>query len=172
MRPIMLMGTMAAIITLSTSAAGLAADGPPGGTVAIGPAGAGPKGGPDCGPRGGFAQKLNLSDDQLEKMHAIKTKFQTDTATKQAELKVLHIQLREILSAESINKQAALSLQSKINNLKGELATARLNSMIERAEVLTSEQRKEIHHRMLQREGSFKKGHHGRGGHRGFGRGF
>ncbi len=167
MRPISLMGTLAAIITMSTFAPALAAEGP-GGTVALSPTAGGLKCAPgQCesrGPRGGFMAQLNLSDDQLERFHAIRTKFQTDTAIKQAELKVLGIQLREILSAEKIDKQGAASVQSKINNLKADLANARLSSMIEKAEVFTPEQRKELHHRMLQREGAFGGHHGGRGG--------
>lgn len=110
---------------------------------------------------------LNLSDEQLEKLHNIRVKSKTANASKRAELSVLRTQLREALSAENVDKQAAFSIQSKINALSADLSNARLASMIEKSEVFTAEQRKEIRHRMLQKEGSFGgHGGHGRGGFR------
>lgn len=166
MRSTTLMGILAGVITLSTIAPSFAEG--PGGVVALSPS-SGPKGAAQCGPGGGprgFFQQLNLTDDQLEKFHAIRTKYATETAAKQAELKVLRIQLREALSAEKIDKQAAFAINSKINALKADLSNARLASMIEKADVFTPEQRKEMHHRMLQREagGGRGHGHHGWGG--------
>lgn len=167
MRPLMLMGTMAAIVSLTAFAPVVAADGPAGAVVPVGPGG--PPAMKGCPPGfgghgGGVMKSLNLSDEQLEKLHNIRVKSKTGTAVKRAELQVLSTQLREILSAENIDKQAAFSLQSKINALRADLSNARLASMIEKSEVFTPEQRKEIRHKMLQREGAFGgRGHGGRG---------
>lgn len=153
MRPLMLMGTMAAIAAVTTFAPVIAADGPPGAAVPVGPGGPAMKCFPGGGRHhGGFMKSLNLSDDQLEKLHAIRVKSKTATAGKRAELSVLQTQLREALSAENIDKQAAFSIQSKINALRADLANARLASLIEKSDVFTTEQKKEIRHKMLERE--------------------
>lgn len=169
MRPLMLMGTMAAIATLTTFVPVTAADGPAGASVPVGPGGPAVKACPPGfgGHRGGFMKTLNLSDEQIEKLHNIRVKSKTGMAVKRAELSVLTTQLREALSAENVDKQAAFSIQSKINALRADLSNARLASMIEKSEVFTAEQRKEIRHRMLQTEGAFGgRGGHGRGGFR------
>lgn len=171
MRPLMLMGTMAAIVSLTAFAPVVAADGPVGALVpSVGPGGTTTTAIKGCPPGfgghgGGFMKSLNLSDEQLEKLHNIRVKSKTGNALKQAELQVLSTQLQEALSAENIDKQAAFALQSKINALRADLSNARLASMIEKSEVFTAEQRKEIRHKMLQREGAFGgRGHRGHGG--------
>lgn len=85
--------------------------------------------------------KFKLSDEQKSKLSSLKNQFILDTATKKAELKVAKNQLREEMGKTSIDKSAAMGLQSKISSLSGELASARLNMMIAAADVLTPEQR-------------------------------
>lgn len=98
--------------------------------------------------------KFNMTDEQKSKLSSLKNQYILDTATKKAELKVASNQLREEMGKSSIDKSAAQGLQSKINSLRGELASARLNMLLAAADVFTPEQRE-----------AFKKMRHGRHGH-------
>lgn len=100
-----------------------------------------------------FAQ-FKMSDDQKSKLASLKNQYILDTATKKAELKVAKNQLREEMGKTSIDKSAAMGLQSKISSLRGDLSSARLSMMIAAADVFTPEQRE-----------AFKKMRHARHGH-------
>lgn len=96
--------------------------------------------------------KNPISDAQRQKLHALRDQFILDTAQTKAQLRVSEDQLHELLSASTIDKSAALSLQSKINSLRGSLADAHLKLKLAMTDVFTPEQRAEMH-----------KWHHGHG---------
>lgn len=100
-----------------------------------------------------------LSAEQKSKLGQLRDQYVLSTATKKAELQVASRQLKETMHGTTVDKSAALSLQSKINGLKGELSTARLNMMLASSDVFTPEQREQMQkfHKM--------RGHHGK--HRG-----
>ncbi len=106
---------------------------------------------------------LKVTAEQREKLMALRNQYILDTATKKAELKVAKSQLRATFKKPTIDKTAALSLQSKINGLKSDLSTARLSMKLAAADVFTAEQR-----------AAFSKMHRGYGHKRGCGpsRGF
>lgn len=128
-------------------------------------------------------KKFELSTEQLEKLHALKNQYSTANSAKKAELKTLKGQLRDVLTAVSVDKSQALSLQGKINAIKADLANSRVSFMADASTVFTTEQRQQMHRRALMRGmgghrhhgggggcgGGFRggKGHHG-GGHGGF----
>lgn len=84
---------------------------------------------------------LRVTTEQREKLMALRNQYILDTATKKAELKVAKSQLRATFKKPTIDKTAALSLQSKINGLKSDLSTARLSMKLAAADVFTAEQR-------------------------------
>lgn len=98
---------------------------------------------------------LKVTTEQREKLMALRNQYILDTATKKAELKVAKSQLRSTFKKPTIDKQAALSLQSKINGLKADLSTARLSLKLACADVFTAEQR-----------AAFSKMHRGGYGHK------
>ncbi len=111
--------------------------------------------------------RFNLSDEQLEKLHAAKMQFNESNAPKIAQLKVLQEQLKDTLSKPVVDKGTALSIQSKINGVKDDLATARVSMMADTSTIFTAEQREQFRHRFLT-GGSFHGRNHGRhGGHGG-----
>jgi Spy/CpxP family protein refolding chaperone len=116
-----------------------------------------------CGP-GGFerGKKLDFSDSQLEKMSSLKNQYLDKTASQLSQLGVLERQLRDVLSQPSIDRAKAESVQSKINSLKADLSTARLNLKIDEIGILTPEQREKMRHRMLVSESFGHKFGHGR----------
>jgi Spy/CpxP family protein refolding chaperone len=101
---------------------------------------------------------LKVTAEQREKLMNLRNQYILSTAQKKAELTVAKNQLRTVFKQPTIDKQAALSLQTKINGLKGDLSTARLNLKLAAADVFTAEQR-----------AAFSKMHHGYGHKRGCG---
>lgn len=123
-----------------------------------------------CG-GGGQRGHMDLSDAQLEKMSGLRNKFLDSTSAQRTELESLYRQMKGVFTKPEVDRQQALEIQSKINNVKANLSTARLNFKLEELSVLTPEQREKLRHRMLLSE-SFGGGfHHGgpvrMGGHGG-----
>jgi len=85
--------------------------------------------------------KFSLTTDQKEKLSALRDQFKLSTAQKKAELEVAVHQQRELMSKAVIDKSAVLSLQSKINALRDELANARIEMALNSSSVFTPEQR-------------------------------
>ncbi|MBS1996698.1 MAG: Spy/CpxP family protein refolding chaperone [Cyanobacteria bacterium SZAS LIN-2] len=98
-------------------------------------------GGKACAGKCGFDSALKLTPEQKEKLGSLRDSFKLSTADKKAQLDVAHDQMRRLLEQPTIDKQAALSLQNKINGLKDELSTARLNMMLASADIFTPDQR-------------------------------
>ncbi len=110
-------------------------------------------------------KRIPLTTDQLEKLSVLKNKLTLDTAEKKAELKVGRRQLFDLLSKPKVDKQEVLTLNSKLKALKGDISDSRLDFMLAASEVLTPEQKEQIHNRMLTRslKGGFHR-HHRFGG--------
>jgi Spy/CpxP family protein refolding chaperone len=115
--------------------------------------------------------KSTLTDEQLEKIAALKDNFLSKTAGKKVELKGLGRQLRGLLTKKEVNRQEAFVLQEKISTLRADLAKEKLAFRLDMMSVLTDEQREKIRHRMLMKQAFGGHKHHGRhfafAGHRG-----
>ncbi len=101
-----------------------------------------------CG-KASFLESLNLTDAQLEKMAALKDDFETDTAGKKAELKVLFRKMHNLMTMPTIDRGQITAVHDRINALITDLSNARLNYMMDKADVLTPDQRKQIRHKIL-----------------------
>ena len=98
-------------------------------------------GGPACQGRGGLDSSLKLSPDQKQKLGALHDQFILSNADKKAQLQVAHDQMHRLFEASAIDKQAVLSLETKINGLRDDLAVSRVNLMLASADIFTPEQR-------------------------------
>jgi len=107
---------------------------------------------------------VRLSDDQLERMVSLKDKYETSTASKRAQLHSNEQQLRNAMTAPSIDHSKLASLNDSINSLRNDLSRTKLEYMEDRAEVLTPEQRAGLHHMMLMHEAMGGNHHCGGGG--------
>lgn len=120
---------------------------------------------------------LRLTDAQLEQLRALKDKYFADNTMKRAQLKVLKGQLRSEMTKETIDRNAVLGVQAKINALQADISNARIAQMLDASAVFTPEQRKAMHSRMLRRGMGFggqhggKRFHGGKRGHCGGRRG-
>jgi Spy/CpxP family protein refolding chaperone len=106
------------------------------------------------------AQRISLSDDQLEKIHSLRNDYLDAVGPKMCEIASKHRKLKDVLLATSIDSAKAKSLQGDINSLKDEISNLKLQNKLDCLSVLTPEQRKEIRSRMLRFSGH----HHHHGG--------
>lgn len=123
------------------------------------------------GRRGGgdFMKAFGFTTEQLEKMNSLKLSFQTSTSPKKAELMNLHRELRDNMTKPGTSKSELLSLQSKINTLRADLATSKISYMADKMALMTDDQKAKIREFSLKRGmgGGHGKGHFrgGKGGH-------
>lgn len=93
---------------------------------------------------GRLFQKLELSDDQVEKISELKE----DSFAKFAHGKIdglqLHQQLFKELSREKIDRQKVLSIAEQLKKHKAQMTDLLVLNMLSFAEVLTAEQRKKL----------------------------
>src|SRR6516162_8161746 len=82
-----------------------------------------------------------LSTAQLEKLTALKDKFNLDTAAEKAQLKADRHELFDLLSKPTVDKEQVLSLNTKMNTLKNQISDARINLLLASSEVLTPQQK-------------------------------
>ncbi|MDR3615025.1 MAG: hypothetical protein P4L53_15805 [Candidatus Obscuribacterales bacterium] len=102
-----------------------------------------------------FAEKHpspGFSDEQLERVHAIKVKYDDITDARDLELQRLYRQIFEGLNQQNLDKANLTSLQNKINSLEATAANDDLQMMIDLHDVLTPEQRTNLRRETLQQE--------------------
>lgn len=87
---------------------------------------------------------LDLSDDQYEKLYALKNSFLDKVGPKMLEIKTQSRHLKDVMTQPSVDVKAARNMQDKINNLRSDLANLKLDNRIAMMDVLTAEQRKKI----------------------------
>src|ERR1700733_2692304 len=91
--------------------------------------------------KSGAERKFKLTPDQREKLGSLRDQFTLSTADTKAQLEVAHNQMRRLFQQPTIDKQAVLTLQTKINGLRDDLSNAKLNMILSSADVFTPEQR-------------------------------
>jgi Spy/CpxP family protein refolding chaperone len=99
--------------------------------------------------QGSFGKKLGLTDDQLTKIASLKDQGRVTTAPQKAQLRGLNDQLKDVLTKPELDKQQALSIESKINDLRAQLANERLEQRIDFMSILTPQQKDTLRHKML-----------------------
>jgi Spy/CpxP family protein refolding chaperone len=97
-------------------------------------------------------EPLKFTDAQLELIHAIKAKYFDADEPNISQLHRLHRKSFELMSGLNVSKDDLMLVQSKINTIEAELANQRLRMSLELRDVLTVEQKAEIHKHMIERE--------------------
>jgi len=100
----------------------------------------------ECGP---WPERLGLSDEQMEKLITLKSDYEIKFAEKKAQLKADMKQMMLLMTADKVDKDAVLSLNEKMNSLKAELSTARINKMLDGMAVMSTKQKEQIHRHLL-----------------------
>ncbi len=91
-----------------------------------------------------FMEKLNLSDSQIEKMKALKTKSQKEMIRSGASLSEKMIDLHDEMANETLNESNIKNLIDEITKIQTHLFTTRLNTHLESVKILTPQQRKKL----------------------------
>ena len=86
------------------------------------------------------AEKLGLSEEQVEDLKAIKSDQKKVTIKKKAEVKIAHVELEELLDQEPVNFDRVKSKISQISEMKKEMRLAHLTSIQKAHKVLTADQ--------------------------------
>jgi len=121
---------------------------------------------------GWLSEGNKLTDDQYERIYAIKEDMEDQMGLKRAQERILHRKLKDTLSAATIDTKAAQDIGSKITGLRADMSSLKIDTMIKIAQVFTPEQRKELRMAMIRHHhGWGHKGGHHWGGHCGGGHG-
>jgi len=103
---------------------------------------------------------LDLSDDQYERIYALKNSFLDKVGPKMLEIRTQERHLKDTMTQPSVDAKAARNMQDKINNLRADVSNIKLDNKLAVLDVLTAEQRKKIRDWMI--KGG--RGMHHRGG--------
>lgn len=94
-------------------------------------------------PRGGImmaADKLELTDQQIDKLEDLRYKHQKEMIGKQAAVKEAKLELRELMRKADVSEKAAMARQERVLQAKAETARAKLKHKLAARKVLTEEQ--------------------------------
>jgi Spy/CpxP family protein refolding chaperone len=100
----------------------------------------------ECEP---WPEKLDLTDEQMEKLIDLKSDYEIKTAEKKAQLLANMKHMALLMTDTKADKEAILSLNEKNNALKSELSVARTHKMLDAMAIMTTKQKEQIHHHML-----------------------
>lgn len=88
--------------------------------------------------------RLDLSDEQNEKLYQLKQQFADQIGTTRVEIKKERRKMRDLLTQPVIDRKAVELAHGKINTLKTNLSNAKLTFKLDASEILTPEQRKQL----------------------------
>lgn len=109
--------------------------------------------------RGNPFADLNLTDDQYEKLFALRRDTAGNDAGRMGELMKSEMQLHDLMLQPDIDRAKITATQNHINQIKSELANSRLDKKLAMISILTPEQRKQLRQNMLHRmAGPFGRG--------------
>ncbi len=106
--------------------------------------------------KAGLIKKLNLTDQQKEKIRSFKFDFQKKMIDLKANLQKSRLDLKELREDNTINRKDVIAAVEKINNNRDAISLAVANHMMDVYEVLTPEQQK-IWKEMAPRFGMMRK---------------
>jgi Spy/CpxP family protein refolding chaperone len=112
--------------------------------------------GPGMGPGGGMAgafAKLDLTDDQREKLAAVHEKQQRKNVQARADLEIARLDLQALMKAEKPNTSTINTQIDKIAKMQGEMRKSQVGALLEARALLTPEQQKQLREARLHGKG-------------------
>lgn len=85
---------------------------------------------------------LNLTDDQVKALKTIKMNFMKEDIQKEADLKIAHMELQDLLQADKVDLPSVEKKIKAVSNMQAEKKIAHLKAFEKAKEVLTPEQLK------------------------------
>ncbi|MBN1898125.1 MAG: Spy/CpxP family protein refolding chaperone [Spirochaetes bacterium] len=104
-----------------------------------------------------IVDRLELTDEQVEKLHKIKTETRKMLVDLGAELKKKQIDLQELTFADKVDKGKVKSIVKKINEIKSDIFEKLVDTKIRIWEILTPEQKKDVKKSLMRGPHRFKK---------------
>lgn len=92
---------------------------------------------------------LDLSDDQYEKIYALKNSLLDKVGPKMLEIRTQERHLKDVMTQASVDAKAARRMQDTINSLRADVSNIKLDNKLSVLDVLTAEQRKKIRDYMI-----------------------
>jgi len=165
MRKILVLGAALALASSMAGAQGPGYGGGPGMMGGYGPGGGGPgmmggygPGGGSPGMMGGYGSgmmgggydrggpfaALNLSDEQQDKLFAIREDNRRKNSDAMGTMRAEMFKLRRMYNADSVDSKALVEQQKKVDDLRRQMLASRLDMRKQMESVLTPEQRKQV----------------------------
>lgn len=101
------------------------------------------------GPLSALHGPLALTNEQCEKLYALRNDFLDQNIEKMVKLGKLRRQLMESLASANPDSKRSADIAAQITSAKADLERAKLDRLIASANVLTPEQRTAIHEQMI-----------------------
>jgi Spy/CpxP family protein refolding chaperone len=109
-------------------------------------------------------EELNLSQEQQEKLQALRTDFTKEALPLRNEIQIKSLELRQLWIADELDEEAIVAKSQEISALRNQLQEKMIRHRLDAAKILTTEQR-------IKFSPVGHWGHGGRGGHHGMDRG-
>ena len=87
-------------------------------------------------------EELNLTDDQVKALKTIKTNFMKEDIQKEADLKIAHMELQDLLQADKLDLPSVEKKIKAVSNMQADKKIAHIKAFEKAKEVLTPEQLK------------------------------
>ena len=97
-----------------------------------------------CGSIIGMKDELGLSEDQVEKLKSMKMEQQKRAINDKAAVKILELELKELLSEETVDIKAVDGKIDKIAQLNAKMHKDQIHTMVDSKKVLTAEQKEKL----------------------------
>lgn len=104
----------------------------------------------------GWLENLNLSQEQIQKIQAIRSRYRNDLSKQRQTMQQAQKEMRELLASDASADQVREKYR-QVRTLKQQHADNRFNSLLEIREVLTLEQRRQFVKRMKQQRENRKR---------------
>lgn len=92
----------------------------------------------------GMKKELDLTDDQVEKLKSMRMEQEKRAINDRAAVKILELELQELLSEETVDIKAVDGKIDKIASLNAKMHKDRIHTMVDSKRVLTAEQRQKL----------------------------
>lgn len=89
-------------------------------------------------------KKIGLSDTQIAKLKSIRTNFKKAKIPLKAQIKLLRVDLKDIMDNPTIDQSQVIALVQKIHALKGKLKILRITTRLNIRGLLSLEQKKSL----------------------------
>ncbi len=104
-----------------------------------------------------------LSDDQYQKLYDLKGQFIANIVPKGLNMYMLTRKMKDLLTAPDIDAKAVKDLQKQISSACSDLSMTAMDGLVSASQVLTPEQRKVLHSKMIRSAVGGGKHHHQKG---------